>query len=214
MSEGGVYIEVPYVKREIEEKQFYAFYHEHVSYFSVKTLKYLLESADLKIVDVQENDLEGGAVLIRAVRKNEEDSSEVPKVESYLKTEEKFISPESLKNFSDDIQIFIKNFEDKITSLKKNGQTVAGWGAGQRACTLLNLSGLTSSDIAYVIDVNRNYWWKNINGTGIQIVPPDYYKNHHVDKMIIFSTGYADEIIRENPDFITNGGEFIKIIER
>ncbi len=35
---GVVFVEVPYLKRIIDEKQFYAFFHEHLSYFSVTSL--------------------------------------------------------------------------------------------------------------------------------------------------------------------------------
>ena len=208
----SIYIEVPYVKKIIEEKQFYAFYHEHVSYFSVKSLKYLLESANFKIVDIEENKLEGGSLLIKAIYDKEKFSSEVPKLDFYLKEEGKFISPKSLEKFSINIKNFINDFKEKIKYFRKNNQIVAGWGAGQRAFTLMNLCELTKQDIAYIIDVNQNYWWKYINGTEIQIVPPDYYKNHHADKIIIFATGYAEEIIAGNSDFTKSGGEFLKII--
>ena len=213
VSGGGttLYIEVPYVNRTILEKQFYAFYHEHVSYFSVTTLKYLLDKFNLEITDVKENFLGGGSVLIQARYKGNYNIETFPIVKQYLDFEKSTISSESLLRFSSVINTSIKDLSNMIQSLAKDG-TIAAWGAGQRGCTLINLCKCSRSDIRYVIDANKNYWWKYVNGTDIQIVPPKYYKQVHVDKIIIFSTGYADSIIENNWDFTNEGGEFIKII--
>lgn len=60
---------------------------------------------------------------------------------------------------------------------------------------------------------NENYWWKYVMGADIQIVFPSWVEEHFVDSIIVFATGYADEIIGSNNDFINKGGRFVRINE-
>lgn len=63
IGDGLLLIEVPYLKRIITENQFYGFFHEHLSYYSVTALRNLLQKGNLYIHNVMENDLEGGSIL-------------------------------------------------------------------------------------------------------------------------------------------------------
>lgn len=212
LGKGRLIIEVPYLKRIIEEKQFYAFFHEHLSYFSVTSLYYLLEMGGFYIHKVYENELEGGSVLISA---NVDSSSGMDdNVKEYLENEKSLLSEEKIELFTKNIEGDIKSIKEIIERTKRQNKTIAAWGAGQRGCTLISFCNLQSDSIKYVIDVNKNYWWKYIPGTDIKIVPPDYYKKDMVDEIIIFATGYADSIIEENREYEKLGGNFKKLIGR
>ena len=210
IGDGLLLIEVPYLRRIINENQFYAFFHEHLSYFSVTALNNLLSKAGLHIHKVLENDLEGGSILISANCSNEIGSDD--NVDEYLENEKLSLSDDSIKAFVSRNNESIENMRDMITKAKEEKKKVAAWGGGQRGCTLISICGFQSEDIAYVIDVNKNYWDRYVPGTDIKIVPDDYYRSHPVDKIIIFATGYANSIIAEHSDFTDAGGEFVKII--
>lgn len=211
LGNGILFIEVPYLKRIIEQKQFYAFFHEHLSYYSVTSLRILLEKADFQIHHVYENPLEGGSILICA--NSNQDRFADDNVDEYLLEERESLSEEKFDEFAKETAVFINRIKQKIQFAALDGIKVAAWGAGQRGCTLISLCGLGSEELQYVIDVNRNYWWKFIPGTDIQIVPPDYYKKNMVDEILIFATGYADSIINENKEYEELGGIFVKIIK-
>lgn len=210
LGNGRLIIEVPYLKRIIEEKQFYAFFHEHLSYFSVTALYNLLSKGGLYIHKVYENDLEGGSILISADSDAEfriEDN-----VKKYLENEKELLTEEKIEFFRKNIEDDINSIKEIIVQAERNNKSVAAWGAGQRGCTLVSFCNLQCDSIRYVIDVNENYWGKYIPGTDIPIVSPDTYKNSMVDEMIIFATGYADSIIKENHEYEKLGGTFIKIV--
>lgn len=212
LNEGFLIIEVPWLLRIIKEKQFYAFFHEHLSYFSVTIIQKLLQKYDFNITDIKENDLEGGSIVVYAYRGNtlNYDSN---KIIRYLELEKEWCSVEKIVDFSVEVKQQIDKIIDLIAAEKKRGKKVAAWGAGQRGVTLLNICGLNQMDIDYIIDVNENYWWKYVLGASIQIVPPSWLIDHYVDSIIILATGYADEIILENNDYLSRGGRFLKIIE-
>lgn len=213
LKEGYLIIEVPYLAKEVQEKQFYAFYHEHLSYFSVRVLDYLLSKHGFEITDVKENSLGGGSVTIYAYKGDSRVSSPSPTVSAYLESEKEQCSVEKIVEFSTEVTEQITKIKNLVKSEQQNGNKIAVWGVGQRGVTLLNICELTSDDLAYAIDVNENYWWKYVPGADVQIVPPSYLSDHFVEVIIILSTGYANEIISENNDYLSRGGRFLKIIE-
>lgn len=133
-------------------------------------------------------------------------------VEKYIQDELISLSEDRIISFSKKISESVDRIKQIVEGAKKEEKTVAAWGAGQRGCTLIGMCSFTSDDLKYVIDVNKNYWNKYVPGTDIRILPPEAYQDSHVNKIIIFSTGYADSIIAENKKFLDAGGEFIKIV--
>ena len=212
LNEGFLIIEVPWLLRIIKEKQFYAFFHEHLSYFSVMIIQRLLSKYGFDIFDIKENNLEGGSIVVYAY-KGKNLKCDKDKISNYLELEKKWCSIEKIIDFSDETTLQISKIRNWVDAEKKLGKKVAAWGAGQRGITLLNICGLNQTNIEYIVDVNENYWWKYVMGADIQIVPPVWLEDHFVDSIIIFATGYADEIIEDNSDFINRGGQFVKIIE-
>lgn len=209
LDDGLLVIEVPYVKNPIQENRFYDFFHEHLSYFSVTTLSKLLSMGEFYIHHVYETPEVGGSILVFADHCR--DHGPEDNVEPYIQDEKVSLSEERIAAFSQGISQQISRLKAIVTEADTAGKTVAGWGAGQRGCTLIAHCGFQSDSLRYVIDANENYWWRYVPGTDIQIVPPDYYKTHMVDKMLIFATGYADSIINANREFEQMGGAFIKI---
>lgn len=209
LDDGLLAIEVPYVKRPIEENRFYDFFHEHLSYFSVTALDRLLRMGEFTIHHVYETPEVGGSILVFANHCRTHGPGD--NVEPYLQSEKDALSQERIAAFSQGIPQQISRLKAIVNDANQQGKAVAGWGAGQRGCTLIAHCGFQADSLQYVIDANKNYWWKYVPGTDIQIVPPDYYQTHMVDKMLIFATGYADSIISANHEFEQMGGAFVKI---
>ena len=203
---------MPWLLKIIKEKQFYAFFHEHLSYFSITIIYDLLKKYGVEIIDIRENNLEGGSVAVYA-HKGNGICGNAGKISSYLELEKQWCSIKAITDFAVEANLQIGKIKEIIAAEKKADRKIAAWGAGQRGVTLLNICELNQVDIDYIIDVNENYWWKYVMGADIQIVPPSWLKEHHVDSIIILATGYADEIIAENGEYLRKGGRFIKIIE-
>lgn len=72
LSDDGVFhVEVPYLEHLVAERQFDTIYHEHLSYFSVTSLKHLFERAEMVLWDVEEIPLHGGSLLARGKRQGD-----------------------------------------------------------------------------------------------------------------------------------------------
>lgn len=209
LGNGLLVIEVPYVQKAIQENRFYDFFHEHLSYFSVHALSRLLRTKGFTIHHVYETPEVGGSILIFADGDSTAGSDD--NAEDNYWDEQDLLSAERIAAFSNGIPKNISRIKATVEDAKTAGKTVAGWGAGQRGCTLIAACEFQSNDLKYVIDANENYWWRYVPGTDIQIVPPEYYRAHMVDEMLIFATGYADSIKKANQEFEHLGGHFVRI---
>jgi 2-polyprenyl-3-methyl-5-hydroxy-6-metoxy-1,4-benzoquinol methylase len=63
---GMVTLEFPHLLRLIERRQYDTIYHEHYSYLSLLTSSHALETAGLRVVDVDELDTHGGSLRVYA----------------------------------------------------------------------------------------------------------------------------------------------------
>ncbi|AVQ37340.1 hypothetical protein C7M56_01095 [Clostridium botulinum] len=218
---GILLIEVPYLGNIINENQFYAFFHEHLSYYSLSTITKLLNKYKFNIIGGKKAFMEGGSMLVYAIP----GEANVHDYESILNDSEYDID----KNFIDDIKLsdvktlqdFANNMKENIQSLtnfilseKNKGKKVAAWGAGQRGISLINLCGLSNHDLEYLVDVNPLYDGLYVPIANIPIVNPDYIYEKPVDYIVVFATGYIEFIRNSNKRFEENGGHFVSIIPK
>lgn len=207
---GSLIIEVPYLKNIIQENQFYAFFHEHLSYFSLRVLNKLLVKNNFVITNVRTGKLEGGSIVVYASKDKEAYVDN--EVGVILEEEDRILSIEEIEKFSKRIHSCINSIRVFVDNMKNQQVKIAAWGAGQRAVTLLNACGLTSDHIQYVIDVNENYQGKYLPGCHIPVVSPRELKKNPVDGIVVFATGYMESIMESNKEFMVSGGRFIRII--
>ena len=169
----------------------------------------LLGIGEFYIHHIYETPEVGGSILVFA--DHNRDCGPDDNAAQYIQDEKDSLSEERIASFCQKVPQQISSLKAIVAEANRAGKTAAGWGAGQRGCTLIAYCGFQADNLKYVIDANENYWWKYVPGTDIPIVPPVYYKEHMVDEILIFSTGYADSIIRTNHEFEQMGGSFIKI---
>ena len=103
-----VTIEVPHILNLLKEVQFDTIYHEHYSYFSLHSVKNVLESRGFKIFDIELIKTHGGSLRLFACRNTgEREVSQT--ISDILKIEEK----EGVNNL-----ICYKNFQEKADQIK------------------------------------------------------------------------------------------------
>ena len=151
LSNNGIFVfEVPYWLDTIKDYRFDQIYHEHVSYFTVKSAKYILESNGLKIFKVQKTEYHGGSIRIYCSLNNQS----VNDYEKFIIEEEnnRLFDPLTYKNYSEVIQK--RKFEtlNKIYKLKLENKKIVAVGAAAKGNTLLNYYGLNNKIIDYVTD--------------------------------------------------------------
>lgn len=130
--------------------------HEHVEYYSYKSLVYLFEQNGLEIYKVEKNKINGGSYRIFA-RHFKKGSIQYPEKEYGVK---------ELKDFCNRIKKNKKKFVDWITK-NEIGEEIACYGASTKGNTILQYYGLVDFK---VVDINPNKKGKWLINSYSQIV--------------------------------------------
>lgn len=213
LEDDGIFLmQFPYSKDLIEKNLFDTIYHEHLSYFSVKSLLVLAQDSDLEIFNIEKSDLDGGSLKVYwKKRSNKKMRTNQDKLNRILKEEEDFglYDIKTYLEFTKRIKKLKAQVVKKLKELKKKKKTIVGYGAAAKANVLLNYFGIDSKTIDYLVDSTPFKQGRYTPGSHIQIYSEDKIYETNPDYVIIFAWNFAKEIMDKNKRFKNNGGKFI-----
>jgi len=195
--DGLAVIEVPYLPTQIRDSQYGAMTFQHISYFTVSSLKYLADRTGLEIVDIAFSKMDGGSII--AAFKKRMAVSNYPLLD-YMTEFERVSGSISYKDLSSQftqLSNTIKMSRDYLTHLASGGTEIYGYGAGAKGQSLLNQMGLGSDVIKYVIDDTPGSSGMFIPGMGAEVVANSKINPMEVDVIFITAPTHVAEIINK-----------------
>jgi SAM-dependent methyltransferase len=214
---GGVAtFEFPHLLHLITENQFDTIYHEHYSYLSLVAIETIFAGKGLQIFDVEKLPTHGGSLRVYAQRADTGRRSRTPRVDELL-SEEKTAGMTAI-SFYAGLQKRAEQIKNDLLffllDARRQGLTVAGYGAAAKGNTLLNFAGVRSDLLQYVADRNPAKQGKFMPGSRIPIVDESYLQCHKPDRVLILPWNLRDEVIRQLKYIREWGGKFVTAIPR
>lgn len=169
-------------------------YHEHLCYFTLKSITYLLNKYNLYPYDLRKSPISGGSFVIyfskkkKPVSKNlelaqaNEEKSKVNDIFSWHEFAKKVF------NHKTEINEILSSFSTK---------NVIGFGSSARSQTFLNFCKLNQKNLNLIIDNNPMKHNLYSPGTNIKIVDFLTGMNSNPDAIFILAWNFKDEIIKE-----------------
>ena len=199
LAEDGIFIaQLMCLKSMIEKNDLGNICHEHIEFYSLKSLKYLFENNGLEIFKIDENDINGGSYRIYC-RKFKKGSIKL-KNENVLKMMKDFVKRVELN------KIQTINFIKK--AVKKN-KKIFLYGASTKGNTVLQYYGLNSSLIKYAAERSPEKWGKYTIGTGIKIISEKQARNLKPDYFFVTPWGFIKEFKKREKKWLNKGGKFL-----
>ncbi|MGD2181897.1 methyltransferase domain-containing protein [Lusitaniella coriacea] len=212
--QGVITIEFPHLMRLMEENQFDTIYHEHFSYFSLLTTEQIFAAHELKIFDVEELSTHGGSLRIYAAH-SEDISKSINSQVTELKQREENANFNQLKRyffFTEQVKETKRKALDFLIKAKREGKSIAGYGAPGKGNTFLNYCGIRTDFIDYTVDRNPYKQGKFLPGTHIPIFHPDKIAETRPDYVAILPWNFKDEIMEQMANIRTWGGQFVVFV--
>ena len=164
----------------IKNNEFDTIYHEHVSFFNTKSMKYCCNKNGFSLIDVLKTSIHGGSyvfVLKKGVHDEENTNNKIKEEENIGLFD--FRTYEQYKKTTE--QICFK-FVELINYYKRNGYKIIGYGAAAKGNTFLNFIQI---DLDYIVDDNKLKWDLFTAGREIIIKDPLQLQKENYEKIII-----------------------------
>lgn len=191
----GVFIsESHYLLRLIETLQYDTIYHEHLRYYSLHSIKYLLERHGLEIIHTKEIPTHGGSIRVYAARKGKYKVKDTVQKQLY-KEKDVVLSKEKLLEFREKVVVSKLELHSLLLGIKRQGKRIYGIGAPSRASTLINYVGIDEGIMDYVMEVKGSHKiGRYIPGTLIPVVEEFKLYEDQPDYAMLLSWHIAEEL--------------------
>lgn len=202
-----VVVEVQYLGDLLTGNQFDHFYHEHRSFFSLRTLERKFLGLGFTVFDVIHTPAQGGSIRV-FLSKGSNKYRVQPRVTN-LKAREGWLDEWfTMESMEGRVRHIVTSLYDMIYEQIIAGKLVAAYGATAKSCTLLNQIPGAGDSIDWVVDTTPWKQGRFTPGTKIQVLSPD---NEPVrpDVYVLTAWNYAPAILRQEAKFMADGGRFI-----
>ena len=176
----------------------------------------IFENNGLTIFDIEEHPTHGGSLRVFAQRSTTGKRLKSNNVAVLLQKEVDAGMNSSIyySGFQTNIDAVKNEFLTFLLEAKKQGKSVAGYGAAAKGNTLLNYSGIRPDLISFIVDRNPAKQGKFMPGSRIPIVDENYLLTHKPDYVVILPWNLESEIMLQL-EYIRNWkGCFVTAVPR
>ncbi len=208
--DGHVIVEVPQLRELLERLEYDTVYHEHLSYFSVTSLMRVCEEAGLRVERLDHVPVHGGSV--RAYARPVETLREHGPAARALAEQERddgLTSIERLRRFATEVCASRESLLNLLGRLKADGRSLAGYGAPAKGNTLLGYCGIDTELLPYTVDKSPLKVGLFTPGAHLPVLPAETLLERQPDYALILAWNFADEIVRQQAEYVRRGGRFI-----
>jgi len=212
LDDNGVWvIQMNYLLSMLENNAFDNIVHEHLEYYSLSSLQYLLEKHNLEVFEVELNEINGGSIRTYIKHKSCKKYPISKKISEILEYEKKIglDGNEPYQKFAERISNLRKKTYEFIKNEVSKGKIIYIYGASTRGNTLLQYYNLDKQLIKAAADRNSMKWGKEIAGTGIPIISEEQARNDNLDYFLVLPWYFIDEFKIRESEFLKKGGKMI-----
>ncbi|MGE3973726.1 MAG: methyltransferase domain-containing protein [Bdellovibrionales bacterium] len=196
--DGHLCLEIMYAGDLLEKLQWDSMYHEHLNYFSLKTLDILLRRHGFHTVHVERLPMHAGTLrLVAAVNPSETPRTSVAELMKYEEATglNRF---ETWKRFAHDVLRQIKVTKEVLGALSTRHR-IWGYGAAGRATMWVNACQMNY--LEFMVDSSPFRSGRLMPGTHTPIVFPEALRTKPPDYIFVPAWNYIDEIRRKEAWF-------------
>jgi len=220
LADDGVWVlQLSYTPLMIKQIAFDNICHEHIQYYTLLSLKYLLDQFDFDILDVEFNDTNSGSFRIMTCKKGHGENFATMfmrdigryRVQSTLAYEkdQRFDQPEVYQDYMRHLNTLKAETLELLTGLKKQGKKVVGYGASTKGNTLLQFYGIGPDLMDGIAERQPQKYDLLTVGSWIPIISEEEMRRRKPDYLFVLPWHFMTEFLEREQAFIQGGGQFI-----
>lgn len=197
LADDGIWVfEQSYMPSMLEVNAFDTICHEHLEYYRLKQIQWMMKKVGFKIIDIELNQSNGGSFSVTVAKSG----SSIPESQDVtrLLLEEKKKGLSTNKPY-DEFRNRVFSFKSDIRKLLDNihnqNGLILGYGASTKGNVLLQFADITSKDIPYIGEVNTDKFGCYTPGTRIPIISEEGARKMNPDYFFVFPWHLKDFIL-------------------
>lgn len=207
---GYWFTEQSYFLRLLEEGTFDSICHEHLYYFNLRDIIKITQSAGLKIIDVVENDVNGGSLGI-LLQKVPDANSLNQEASAFIPREIDFYVDQLIMGYRNRVETKVAELKNLLLNYIEAGKSIHCLGASTKGNVILHLLGMNYKEIVSVGEVNPQKFGRFTAVGSIPIVPEDeIWSRDPKETLILILPWHFKEFFKaKTRDYVRNGGTVI-----
>ena len=212
--QGVATFEFSHLRKLIDQTLFDTIYHEHFSYLSLTAVDRIFAANGLTVFGVEEHPVQGGSLRVFAQRSDTGQHSRDAKVDELLEREAQAgtTTGRYYAGFQARTDKVKNDFLAFLLDAKRQGQSVAAYGAAAKGNTLMNYAGIRPDLIPFVADRNPAKQGKYMPGSRIPIVDEDRLRSAKPDFVVILPWNLKAEVRRQLEYTDAWGGKLVTAV--
>jgi len=183
-------------------------YHEHMFYFSLQSIKNLMDPYGFYLVDFLTTDVHGGS-LVYVFTNDPNESATTKVIESLAYEKSLFEEKKIFKIFSEKIASLKNNVESELAHAISKDQKIIAYGAPAKAFTMFTYLRLNSDHISFCVDTTDTKIGKIFPVFDIPILSELDLSNQEYDIVLVCAWNYQEEILLKSEKIFKKGTKLI-----
>jgi SAM-dependent methyltransferase len=195
---GVLALEFMYAGDLYEQVQWDTLYHEHLTFYSLSTIKTLLERNGFRAIHAERNPMHGGSLRLVATQDTAAEPDDTVAAITAYEERLGIVSPDVWLAFAEDARRTIDVVTDVLRRLAGSAR-IWGYGAAGKATMWVNLCGLDYLEA--VVDASPLRAGKLMPGTHTPIVLPEEFRRRPAPEFVFVTAWNYLDAIRANEDW-------------
>ena len=212
LAENGIWhVEMSYMPSMLNNSSYDTICHEHLEYYSVKSIKHLMDLANLKIINISFNQVNGGSISLDIAKKKSKYKENKVLIKWLLLRENLngFNELKIQKKFFNQCTKHKYLLNDLLKKLKSQGKRIFGYGASTKGNVILQYCKINKDLLDCIIEVNKFKFNRYTPGSKIKILSEKYLNKKKPDYLLVLPWHFKDHIIKKEKKFLDSGGKLI-----
>ena len=212
LDDNGIWhIELSYMPLMLNMNSYDTICHEHLEYYSLTSLKYLMDMVGLKIIKISFNDINGGSIVIDIAKKYSVYREVSTQIKSILNEEKrkKYNEITTQKKFFLNCKKNKNLLVNLLKKLKRNNKIVYGYGASTKGNVILQYCKIRDNLITRIAEINKFKYNKYTPGTKIKIISESEANSMNPDYYLVLPWHFKKSILKREKNFLKKGGKMI-----
>jgi hypothetical protein len=212
LADDGIWhFEQSYLPAMMEANAYDTICHEHLEYYSLGHIKWMLDRSGFKIIRSSVNEINGGSFAVTVAKHAACYPEDTHTIRSFL-DREKMMGLEAGWGFEKFTRNILKHREDLLKLLheiQSSGRRVVGYGASTKGNVILQFCGIGPDLLPCIADVNEEKFGCLTPGTHIPIVSEDDARRMQPDYWFVLPWHFRNNLIQREAEFLKRGGKMI-----